>query len=459
MEGDPAQVVQFGIDPVGNDAALLDLVVLRIGIDLPRDAVADLRQQVDLRSQCMEAFVVRRFEGRLQRLDCRERVLQLHQLARRHALGRNTPRDTLQVAHQRHLFPDRVGQFGILREALDHIQPAVDLLGILDRHGDPPLQQAAAHRRQRAVDHVGKAALLARTVRREELQVADRELIDPDVVVLVDARDGGNVARLTVFGEVQVVENGPGGRNARREVVNTEALERRRAELLAEFLAVDLLGENPFVEAVGVEPRPEARREAILKTSLVDNLFRLKIRDQFVDVTVRTLGHVELARRNVEEGHARLLAAEIDRSDEVVLLVGQNVVAHHDARRHQFNHAAFDQSLDQFRVLELFADRHAFARPNQFRQVGVDCMVGKAGQFDVRRGTVGPARERDAQNAARLDCIFPEGLVEIPHPEEQHGIGMHRLDRVILLHQGGFDIFFRVGFLFVILFGSQGKNR
>ena len=405
----------------------------------------------------MQLVVVRRFERSLQRLDGRERILQLDQFARRDALGRDPPRNPLQIAYQRHLFADGIGQHRIARKVFDDIQPAVDPFGILDRHGDPALQQTAAHRRQCTVDDVGKAALFARAVRREELQVADRELVDPHVVVLIDARDRGDVACLVMLGEVQIVEDGAGGRDAAREVVDAESLERLRTELLAQFLAVDLLREDPLVEAVGVEPRPEAPREAIVHTSLINNLFRLKIRDQLVNVGVRPLGNVEFARRDVEERHAGRLATEVDRRDEVVLLVGQDVVAENDARRHQFDHAALDQPLDEFRILELFADRHPLTRPDQLRQVGVHRMVGKSRQLDIRSGPVGPPCQRDAQDAARLDGVIAEGLVEVSHAEEQNGVGMHRLDGVVLLHQRGLDVFVFVGFLVGFLFRSHSQ--
>ncbi len=122
------------------------------------------------------------------------------------------------------------------------------------------------------------------------------------------------------------------------------------------------------------------------------------------------------------------------------------------ARRHQFDHPALDESLHQFGILQLLADGHALTRPHQLRKVGVDSMVGKSRQFDVRRRSVGAARERDAQNAAGLDRIVAEGLVEVAHAKQQNRVGMYCLDGVILLHQGRLDIFF-VDFLF----GSQNR--
>lgn len=343
---------------------------------------------------------------------------------------------------QRDLLADGFRQIAVLHEALYHVQPPVDAPDVADRHGYPAFEQTAAHRRERAIHHVCEAAPVARTVGGEEFQVADSELVDPHVVVLVDPRDRCNVADLLVFGEFQIVEDGAGGRNACRDVVDAEPFERLRAELLAELFAVHLLGENPFVEAVGVEFRPERTGKTVLIAALVNDLFGREVRNQFIDIRVRPFGHVELARRDVQEGDARSLAAEIDRGDKIVLLVGQDIVTQHDTRGNQFDDTALDKPLYQLGVFQLLADSHALAGPHQFREVGVDGMVGESRQLDIRRGTVGAARERDAQNAAGLDRIVAESLVEVAYAEQQDGVGMYCLDGVILLHQGRLDIFF-----------------
>ena len=258
---------------------------------------------------------------------------------------------------------------------------------------------------------------------------------------------------VAVLGEFEVIENRPGGRETAGEVIDAESLERTGAELLAELFAVHLLGENPFVETVGIEFRPESVGKTVFVAALVDDLLGREVGDEFVDVVFRTFGHVELARRDVEERHARGLTAEIDRRQKGVLLVGQYIVAQHHARRHQLDNAALDQSPDLLGILQLFADGDTFARPHQFGQVGVDGVVGKSGQLDIGGRAVGAPCERDAQNAAGLDGVVAERLVKVADPEKQDSVGMHRLDRVILLHQGGLDIFF-----FYFLFCVHNKK-
>lgn len=221
----------------------------------------------------------------------------------------------------------------------------------------------------------------------------------------------GDVA---VLGEFEVVEDGAGGGYAAGEMVDAETLERRGRELLAEFFTVDLLREDPFVEPVGVMLRPESGGEAVFVTALVDDLLGCEVRNELVDVVVGAFGHVELARRNVEERHTGRLPAEVDRSEEGVFLVGQDIVAQHDARGDQFDDAALDQPPHLLGVFQLLADGYALARPHQLGQVGVDGMVGEPRQFDVGCRTVGPPRERNAEYAAGLDRVLAEGFVKSP---------------------------------------------
>ncbi len=388
----------------------------------------------------MQPVVVRRFHDRAQRLDGRKRILELHQLAGRDTTRGDARTDALQVADLSDLLAHGLRKVGIAREQLHHVEAAFDLLHAQHGHGRPALQQTPSHRRERAVDHIRKAAPAA-AVRGEELQVADGEFVDPHEVVLVQPRKGGDVGDVAMLGEFEVVKHRARGRNAVGELIDTETLERAGAELTAELLAVHLLREYPVVEAVGVVSRAESLGETILASPSEEHLLGCEVRHQFVHIGIGALGHIELAGGDVEKGHARIPAPEVHRSQVGVLLVGQYVVAERHARGHQLNHTAFDQSLDCLRVFELLAHRHPLARPHQFGQVGVDGMVGKTSQFDIRRGTVRTARERNAENAARLDGVFAERLVKVAHAEEQNRVGMHRLDRIVLLHQRRLHVF------------------
>ncbi len=179
-------------------------------------------------------------------------------------------------------------------------------------------------------------------------------------------------------------------------MVDAETFERLRAELLAELVAVDLLGEDPLVETVGVVFRAEGLAEPLLLAALVDDLFRCEVGDEFVDVRVVALGGVKLARRDVEEGYAGGLAAEVDGCKIGVLLIRQEVFSHYHAGCDKLDYATLDEPLDLLGVFELFAYRHAFARSHELGHIGVYGMVRKSGQLDIRCRSVGAPRKRDA---------------------------------------------------------------
>ncbi len=245
-----------------------------------------------------------------------------------------------------------------------------------------------------------------------------------------------------MLGEFKIIQYRTRGGDTLFHPLHAESLQRFGAELLAEFVLIYIRREYPVVETVGVVSVAERRIEAILVSALVDDLLGGEIRQQLVHIEVVALRHVELARRYVEESHARGLGSEVDRSQKRVLLVGQHVVvAQHHARGNQLDHTSFHQTFDGLGVLQLLADGHALARPHEFGHVDVERMMRKSRQLYIRSGAVGPPRKRYAQNRTRLDGVVPESFIKISHTKQQYRIGMHRLDRVVLLHQGRLHVF------------------
>ena len=174
MQGDAAQVIQLGIDPVGDDAALLNLVGFGVGIDRSLNLLAHLDHRVDCLRESVQGLLVARIEQRLEHFDGRERVFELHQLAGQDTRRGDARSDALQVAYAGYLIHQRLMQLDILDEDLDHLVARLDLAHLAERHGNPALQQAATHRGQRAVNDIGKRGAPSPTIRREELEVGDR---------------------------------------------------------------------------------------------------------------------------------------------------------------------------------------------------------------------------------------------------------------------------------------------
>ena len=64
--------------------------------------------------------------------------------------------------------------------------------------------------------------------------------------------------------------------------------------------------------------------------------------------------------------------------EEVVFLVVQHIITQGDTRRHQFRNASLDKLLCEFGVFELIADSHTLSCSDQFGQIGIEGMMGKA---------------------------------------------------------------------------------
>ena len=102
----------------------------------------------------------------------------------------------------------------------------------------------------------------------------------------------------------------------------------------------------------------------------------------------------------------------------------EDVVADGDAGGDEFGDAALDEFLCQLGVFELFADGDAFAGADEFWQIGVERVMGEAGELDVLRHAVGAPCQGDAENLRGGDGVVRECLVEVSDPEEQYGVGM-----------------------------------
>ncbi len=106
---------------------------------------------------------------------------------------------------------------------------------------------------------------------------------------------------------------------------------------------------------------------------------------------------------------------------------------------HHFRDTSFHNLLGEFGIFQLIAYGYLVTRPDQLREIGIQRMVGKTGQFHRGCGPVCPARKNNTQSLGRLYGIFPEGFIKIPYPEKQQGIGIFCLYGKILVHQWGLN--------------------
>ena len=91
--------------------------------------------------------------------------------------------------------------------------------------------------------------------------------------------------------------------DAFREVVDAEAFQRDRMEVLVENLVGIVVGENPVVENSEVIFCAEQVNEVLPLIALHQHLRWIEALQQLVNVFVGALGKEKLARGNIEERH------------------------------------------------------------------------------------------------------------------------------------------------------------
>ena len=381
-------------------------------------------------------------DGRVDGGGAAQRAGHLQGLARQQSPGRDLCHDALQVADAGEFVAHDVQQRRVRQEGVHDIIAFIEFLDVLQRHGEPFAQQARAHRRDALPHDVDQRTALGAGQRLEDFEVAHREAVHPDIVPLVQARNGPDVAQGAVLRHFQVIQHGPGGLDGQRHVIDAEPFERAGAELAAEFVAGRFRREHPRVERRDAGFLREALAEALHVGALQQDFAGREGAEQDVGIVQRPLRDLERAGRDVEKGQSRFLSAEIQRGEPVVLARAQQVVVVGQARRDEFRHAAAHELFGELRVFELVADRGLVARVHQLGQVVLQRVVGDAGHFDEAAVSGGLARKHDAQHAAGRERIFAVGLVEVADPVQQDGFGILGLDLEVLPeHRRGRSVF------------------
>ena len=440
--GDVAQLVELGVDTAVDDVAAAHLG-RSVGVDFLLDAFAHAAAGVELLAYRGQHRLVAGAAHALHGLDGLQGALELHQLARGDAPHGHLGDEALDVAHQLELLLDQVAGIGVLEEIVHHVEAAVDGFHVLEREEHPAVHHAGSHGREGLVDDAEQAhAVLGHGC--HQLEVAHGELVEAHVALGLDARQGGDVLDVGVLREVEIVQHGSRGDDGRWHVVDPEALQVTGLEVLEQAVARSLLGKNPVVELKGeVLAVAEGVGKALAVAALDEHLLGRKVDQQLVDIVGRALRGDELARRDVEKGHAQqALLVEVHGSQEVVFLAVEDGAAHHHTGGDELGDAPLHQFLGQLGVFELVAYSHALAGAHQLGQVGVEGVVRKTGHLHALGSAIGAARERDAQYLAGHYGILPVGFIEVAHAVKQQGIGVLLLHREILLHHGCGRCFF-----------------
>lgn len=121
--------------------------------------------------------------------------------------------------------------------------------------------------------------------------------------------------------------------------------------------------------------------------------------------------------------------------EEVVLAVIEYIVIDRNARRDKFGDASFHQLLCELGVLELLTNGHTLPGSHKLREIGVEGMMRKSGQFNRLCRTVGTPCKCDAENFRSRYGVVAKCFIKISHTKQQHSIGMLLFHLEILFHE------------------------
>ena len=157
------------------------------------------------------------------------------------------------------------------------------------------------------------------------------------------------------------------------------AFQRFYTELFFQFFHCRIIYECPFFQCGDVEFVAEQFLHLLLETSLDHDFFRIQRGDEGADVFRCSLGYLEGARGDVQEGGAAHIFGKCQSREKVVLFLVEHVFAESDARRNHFSHTALHQCPGKFRVLQLIADCDLVSGSDKPRKVLFYSMMRKAG--------------------------------------------------------------------------------
>ena len=102
-----------------------------------------------------------------------------------------------------------------------------------------------------------------------------------------------------------------------------------------------------------------------------------------------TFGGEELTGRYIKKGNSTGSLSEMDGSQEVILLIIQNVIIDRYTGGNQLGNTSFHQFLRQFRVFQLVTDSYTLSGTNQFRKICIKRMMGKSCHLDSLSFSIG----------------------------------------------------------------------
>ena len=432
--GQTPQLVELGVVALGEHPAVAHQHRRRFD-DGAVEQRRDLWKFSALAGELVDAGAVGVGHRLAQPRDGMQGAAKLRQIARSGGGEADARQDALQIPD---VGEQRVDGFGgaKLDQHADRVQALRQRLPVADGAGQPAAQQPAAHRGCRPVHDPGQRRRIVSRECMGDLQVAARHRIEDQRVVVPLEAHRGHVRERTAL-RIAGVDDQRAGRAGREGAVfQLEGGEVAGRELLDQDPPGRFRLEMPGREAPqGRVLAERGQRRRVLAEQDFGRAEPFDLGRGALGVLGLRAG--ESAARQLQPRDAPSSRRAVDRREQVVAPVFEQVFVGQRPRGDDAGDLPLDRAARRGRIADLLADRGRFPFAHEFCEVRLDRMRRHPRHRDRSAARAPAGGERDVEQLRGAAGVVEEQLVEIPHPVEEQGVGMLRLDAQVLRDDRG----------------------
>ncbi|OPY88266.1 MAG: hypothetical protein A4E72_01359 [Syntrophus sp. PtaU1.Bin208] len=337
------------------------------------------------------------------------------------------------------IFPEKM----ILPDFRHGGQPLPNLFRIDEGIIEPPAEAAPPHGGQGFIQD-GKEGTGSPIVLNgfEEFEVPFRRFIEKKIIGRRIPLEPMNMPEGILLGFLHVTKNGARRPHHRRMVFQPRVLKAipRNGGLQAPpgLFPIKIIG-GKFIKATGIFSPGQGPKKPFFPMALGQkDLPEFQGRHLRLEkLGIVEVAHPEFSGGNVEEGQTDGSVQRINRRQKVIFFGVEILRIHNQAGRNDPDDLPLNDPFGQFRIFDLFTDRHLESLFNELRDISGQGMIGKAAEGNAVLFSLVSRGEGDLQNFRSGYGVFKKYFVKIPHAEKDDAVRMLVLHLHILLHRRG----------------------
>ena len=411
-----------------------------LGVQRFRQPFSDVGGHPALRPKFRQQGCVAGCEQLDHPIDRRQRVAQRRKFTRPHGSQRDARADAFEVGQPAQRVAQAVVQRRPIEQGRDRTMPCARHLATLQRVVQPVAQATAAHAGLAVIQQAKQGRSVLSAQRFGDFQIAAGHGVEQQEVRRRFAMERGHVRQSSALRGPRIVEQCRRRREDFGCVRHCERIERGDLKQLLQGLRAPDGVEVPVRPGLGDGTGAAHGRAECVGPGVGHQHFgRSNARELGRQERRSDRRCAQFTGRQHEPGKSERPAAlqwRRHRQQRSIGLVLQQPGVGQCARRDDAHDLAFDRPFAGGGIADLFTDRHAFAHPDQAREVLLDRHHRHAGHFHRRTGRSAARSQRDVEQACSALGVVVEQLVEVAHPVEQQHVRMVRLDAQVLRHHG-----------------------